>query len=184
MRRLALLAVAAAAAACSTAASKSAAKAEAQASRSGIYAVLETDRGLVEARLFPDDAPRTVESFTARARGGAYDGTEFGRAVPGFIIQEVGRSSGPVLALEVHPGRSFVKAGRVAMAPLGQFFVTLAPAPWLDGKNTVFGEVTAGLELLSAAASEPRTEKETDGRFIDRPLKPLKLNSVRIEDRK
>lgn len=156
----------------------------------GLYAVLVTPRGSVEARLFEDDAPKTVADFAARARRGDFDGTPLARAVPGFIIQGAGRSSGPPLELEASSGRGFRKEGRLA-APSqpggsvpGQFFFTLAPLPWLDGRNAVFGEVTSGFEVLADAAAGPRAERDASGAFLDRPQAPLMLDAVRIEERR
>ncbi|MBI3298822.1 MAG: peptidylprolyl isomerase [Elusimicrobia bacterium] len=186
MKRLVLLA---AMTACSSTPAKKADGDAAPGPKPGRYAVLVTSRGTVDIRLFID-APKAVENFTARVRGGELAGAEFGRVVPGFMVQVLGSKGGEALPLESSPGRGFEKAGRVALAEIAggaspdQFFITLSPAPWLDGKHTVFGEVTAGLELLTALAAEPREEREKDGRFVDRPVKPLIIESASIEERR
>ncbi|MBI5596507.1 MAG: peptidylprolyl isomerase [Elusimicrobia bacterium] len=176
--------------ACSSARPKTDAAADAPAAHRGLYAVLVTPRGSVEARLFEDDAPKTVADFAARARRGDFDGTPLARAVPGFIVQGGVRSADAALELEASAGRGFRKEGRLA-APSqpggsvpGQFFFTLAPLPWLDGRNAVFGEVTSGFEVLAAAAAGPRAELDASGGFLDRPQAPLMLDAVRIEERR
>lgn len=188
MRRLSAL-LAAAVLGCSSAPKEPPAPASASGPKPGLYAVLTTARGDVEVRLFKDDAPLTVAAFLEQAKAGAYDGAAFSRAVPGFLVQAAARSGGAPLPLEAAQGRGFEKAGRMAApraeggsAP-GEFFITLRPAPWLDGRHAVMGEVTKGLELLDAAAREPRRERGDDGSLLDAPLSPLRLSGVRFEDR-
>lgn len=155
----------------------------------GLYAVLKTARGEVEMRLFKDDAPKSVAAFVERGKAGAFDGAPFARAVPGAFIQAAARGAGGALPSEQVAGRGFDKPGRVAVplkdgAPAaGEFFVTLLPSPWLDGKHAVMGEVTGGLALLDAASREPRKERAEDGSFLDEPQSPLLIDSVRFEDR-
>lgn len=158
--------------------------------RPGTYAVLVTDRGPLAVRLFPNDAARTVEHFKSLVEGGSLQGVEFHRSIPGFLLQAAVKTSTAAIPLESTPGRGFAKPGRVAMAvedgasDASQFFITLSPAPWLDGKHAVFGEVTEGLELLEAASREPRTERDGSGVLIDRPHKPVRIESARLEERK
>ncbi|TBR23212.1 hypothetical protein EPO15_06480, partial [bacterium] len=138
---------------------------------------------------FKDDAPKSVAAFVAAAKAGAYDGSPFARAVPGFLVQAAARKAGGELPFESLPGRGFQEPGRMAVPAQdgvsvpGQFFVTLLPAPWLDGKHAVMGEVTKGLALLDAASREPRRERAADGALADAPLDPLRIRSVRFEDR-
>lgn len=172
MRRLAPLAAAAACACAGRQAPLPAAVPEGP--KPGLYAVLATDAGPVELRLFQDDAPKTVAAFTRSLRAGGFDGVPFARTVPGFLVQAAARGAGGRLPLEAVAGRGFERAGRVA-APAeggasaeGEFFVTLLPAPWLDGTHAVFGEVTAGLPLLDEAS---------------RSAAPLVVRSARLEDR-
>lgn len=150
---------------------------------------MSTARGEVEVRLFKDDAPLTVAAFVAQAKAGAYDGVPFSRAVPGFMLQAAAREAGAVLPLETAVGRGFEKAGRMAAprapggsAP-GEFFLTLLPAPWLDGRHAVMGEVTKGLALLDAAARGARRVHAADGALVDAPVEPLRIAGVRFEDR-
>ena len=144
-------------------------------SKPGLYAVLATARGDVEMRLFKDEAPKSVAAFVLQGKSGGYDGVPFARAVPGFLVQAAARAAGEAPPFEALPGRGFQDSGRVAIpardggsAP-GEFFITVLPAPWLDGKHAVFGEVTKGLALLDAASREPAGS--------------LRIESVRFEDR-
>ncbi|MBI5244000.1 MAG: peptidylprolyl isomerase [Elusimicrobia bacterium] len=176
-----------------------------------IFAVLETAQGIIEVRLLAQEAPKTVENFTGLASGKKewtdpasgqkttrplYDGSRFFRAIPGFIIQggdpKNDGTGGPGYAFEdeILPGRAFNRPGLVAMVNSGpntngsQFFITLAPLPWLTGKHTIFGEVVKGLEAALAIAAAPREAvDQATGRPIDRPKEPQFLKSVRIEER-
>ena len=156
----------------------------------GPYAVLETSKGRMIARLYADRAPKTVAHLRALTGGPKplYDGTLFHRVIPGFLIQggdPAGTGDGdpgvPV-ADEFSAGARFDKPGLLAMASWGpgtsqcQFFVTLAPAPDLDGKYTIFGELVEGLDVAKAIAAVPRDEKSGS----DRPIDPPVLASFRI----
>lgn len=172
--------------------------------KAGVFARLETGKGVIVARLWAKTAPAACANFIALAEGGKewtdprtgkktkkplYGGTRFFKVVPGFLIQggdplDSGEGGpGYFLKDELHPGRRFDKAGVLAMASSAadgagsQFFITLAPAPWLDKKHTIFGEVVSGLEAARAIAAVPR-----DGR--DRPLKPVALLKVTIDREK
>lgn len=176
--------------ACSSAHPKAGGASSGPSAHRGLYAVFVTQNGSVEARLFEDDAPKTVADFALRARRGDFNGLLLTRAVPGFMLQGGAPSADGGLELEAASGRGFGKEGRLA-APAeggksvpGQFFFTLAPLPWLDGRHAVFGEVTAGLALLDEAAAAPRLERDSSGRFVDRPASPLKVSEVRIEERR
>lgn len=188
MKKAALLFAAAASFGCASAPSAPEAASD-SAPKPGLYAVLKTARGEVELRLFKDDAPKAVAAFVERGKAGAFDGAPFARAVPGAFIQAAAKGGGGALPSEAVPGRGFEKPGRVAVpvkdgSPVGgEFFVTLLPSPWLDGKHAVMGEVTGGLALLDAASREPRQERAEDGSFLDEPLNPLRIDSVRFEDR-
>lgn len=190
MRRLLRPAAALLLCACSATLSKKEAVSPPSGAHRGLYAVFVTARGNIEARLFEDDAPKTVEDFSRRARRGDFDGTALARAVPGFLVQGGVRSSDAPLGLETSSGRGFAKEGRLAaparegMSVPGEFFITLAALPWLDGRNAVFGEVTSGLESLQEAALAPRLERDPSGRFSDRPESPLRIEKVLIEERR
>lgn len=154
----------------------------------GLYAVLETNRGTIELRLFPDEAPKTVENFVKLAKKPFYNGTIFHRVLPGFMIQggdPTGTGTGgPGYSFEdeIHPGRTFSKPGTVAMANTGpnangsQFFITVARTPWLDKRHTIFGEVVRGMETVAAISATSR-----DGR--DRPFEDQTLKSIKIVER-
>ncbi|MDA2808213.1 peptidylprolyl isomerase [Nocardiopsis suaedae] len=159
-------------------------------------ATLHTSEGVVEVAFFPESAPETVLNFAGLAEGelaenpetgkrAFYDGTVFHRVIPGFMVQggdPTGTGSGgPGYTFddEIDPGREFDRPGLLAMANSGpdtngsQFFITTAPAEHLNGRHTVFGEVTEGQEVVDAIS-----EVETDG--ADKPVEDVVLESVEI----
>ena len=122
-------------------------------------ATLHTNHGAIEVELFDDDAPKTVENFVKLARDGFYDGVIFHRVIPDFMIQggdPTGTGTGgPGYTFEDEANDRKVVRGALAMANAGpntngsQFFVVTAEAtPWLDGKHTVFGRVTTGMDVV------------------------------------
>jgi peptidyl-prolyl cis-trans isomerase B (cyclophilin B) len=137
---------------------------------------LHANHGAIAFVLYPDDAPKTVENFVKLARDGFYDGVIFHRVIPDFMIQGgdptgTGRG-GPGYQFEDEFNDHKVERGAFAMANAGpntngsQFFiVTTESAPWLDGKHTVFGKVTSGMDVVDAisavetdAADKPRSD--------------------------
>jgi peptidyl-prolyl cis-trans isomerase B (cyclophilin B) len=124
-------------------------------------ATLHTNHGPIGIELYPDDAPKTVENFTKLAQDGYYDGIIFHRVIPDFMIQGgdptgTGRG-GPGYTFEDEFNEHKVERGALAMANAGpntngsQFFIVTADAcPWLDGKHTVFGRVTDGMDVVDA----------------------------------
>jgi peptidyl-prolyl cis-trans isomerase B (cyclophilin B) len=139
-------------------------------------ATLHTNHGAIAIELYPDDAPKTVENFTKLARDGFYDGVIFHRVIPDFMIQGgdptgTGRG-GPGYTFEDEANDHKIERGALAMANAGpntngsQFFIVTADAcPWLDGKHTVFGRVTDGMDVVdeisnvdTAAADRPRAD--------------------------
>jgi len=120
---------------------------------------LQTNKGAIEFELFDDDAPKTVDNFLKLAREGFYDGVIFHRVIPDFMIQGgdptgTGRG-GPGYQFEDEFNDNKVVRGALAMANAGpntngsQFFIVTAEAtPWLDGKHTVFGRVTNGMDVV------------------------------------
>jgi peptidyl-prolyl cis-trans isomerase B (cyclophilin B) len=122
-------------------------------------ATMETNKGTIELELFDDDAPKTVENFKKLAGDGFYDGVIFHRVIPDFMIQGgdptgTGRG-GPGYQFEDEFNDHPVERGALAMANAGpntngsQFFIVTAGAcPWLDGKHTVFGKVTSGMDVV------------------------------------
>jgi peptidyl-prolyl cis-trans isomerase B (cyclophilin B) len=139
-------------------------------------ATLHTNHGAIEVELFDDDAPKTVENFTKLARDGFYNGVIFHRIIPDFMIQggdPTGTGTGgPGYAFEDEFNDNKVVRGALAMANAGpntngsQFFVvTTESAPWLDGKHTVFGRVTSGMDVVDAieqVATDARDKPHDD----------------------
>lgn len=156
-----------------------------------IYARFDTTEGQFKVKLFADGAPRTVENFVSLAEGTKtgtpfYDGTIFHRVIPNFMIQGgdpegTGRGGpGYRFADEFHPALKHSRPGMLSMANAGphtngsQFFITVAPTPWLDNKHTVFGEVVEGFDVVKTISGVPRNAQ-------DKPLREVKVNSVKIE---
>jgi peptidyl-prolyl cis-trans isomerase B (cyclophilin B) len=134
-------------------------------------ATLRTNHGVFELELFPGEAPKTVENFVKLARDGFYDGVIFHRVIPDFMIQggdPTGTGSGgPGYTFEDEFNEHKVERGALAMANAGpntngsQFFIVTADAcPWLDGKHTVFGRVTSGMEVANAISELPRDARD------------------------
>src|SRR5579862_6363510 len=168
----------------------------------GTYAVFDTSEGTIVCRLFEKEAPKTVANFIDLAEGKRewthpvsgkmskdrlYDGTIFHRVIPNFMIQGGDPAGtgfgGPGYQFEDETKGSphkFDKAGKLAMANAGpntngsQFFITVAATSWLTGNHTIFGEVVEGQEVVDKIANLPRNRQ-------DKPLKDVKLNSVKVE---
>jgi peptidyl-prolyl cis-trans isomerase A (cyclophilin A) len=168
-----------------------------------LYATLETSKGTLVVKLFSKDAPKTVANFVSLAAGEKewkdpatlqmtkrplYDGTIFHRVIPNFMIQggdPLGQGvGGPGYNFEdeFQSGRVFDKPGILAMANRGpntngsQFFITVAPTPWLNNHHTIFGEVVKNYDVV-----EKITKVQRDPR--DRPLEPITLKKVTISDK-
>src|SRR5438045_2476361 len=151
-------------------------------------ATMTTNHGTIELELFDAEAPKTVENFRKLSGDGFYDGLTFHRVIPDFMIQggdpEGTGRGGPGYQFEDEfpPGAPrFDRPGILAMANAGpntngsQFFVTLAPTPWLDRKHTIFGEVVEGMDVVDAMSRADRDQS-------DRPRTPVVLESVSIEE--
>jgi peptidyl-prolyl cis-trans isomerase B (cyclophilin B) len=148
-------------------------------------AKMHTTAGTIELELFDEDAPKTVENFKKLAGDHFYDGVIFHRVIPDFMIQGgdpdgTGRG-GPGYTFEDEINQHKVTRGALAMANAGpntngsQFFiVTTGAAPWLDGKHTVFGQVTTGMEAVDAIEALPTGQG-------DRPLEPPQIESIEFE---
>ena len=145
-------------------------------------ATLHTTHGPVELELFDEDAPKTVENFRKLAGDGFYDGLTFHRVIRDFMIQggcpEGTGTGGPGYTFEDEINDHKVVRGALAMANAGpntngsQFFiVTTEEAPWLDGRHTVFGKVTAGMDAVDTIEALP-----TDAR--DRPTERAGIERV------
>lgn len=127
-----------------------------------IKITMQTSKGDIDITLFPDDAPITVTSFLNLASKKFYDGLNFHRVIPNFMIQggcPTGTGTGGPgykFECECRPNRRHDKAGILSMANAGkntngsQFFITHNATPHLDGKHTVFGEVTSGQDVVDS----------------------------------
>src|SRR3712207_1691540 len=147
-------------------------------------ATLHTNHGAIEVELFDEDAPKTVENFRKLASDGFYDGVIFHRVIKDFMIQggdpQGTGTGGPGYTFEDEFNQHKIVRGALAMANAGpntngsQFFiVTTDAAPWLDGKHTVFGQVTSGMDAVD---SIERTA--TDGR--DKPREAVTMERVEV----
>jgi cyclophilin family peptidyl-prolyl cis-trans isomerase len=144
-----------------------------------------TTLGDVRIELFRDKAPKTVENFVTLVRKGFYTGLTFHRVIPGFMIQggcpTGDGTGGPGYTIkdEFEPTLRHDTPGILSMANSGpnsggsQFFITLAPTKWLDGKHAVFGRVRGGMDVVEKIAAVPR-----DG--SDRPKSPIRIVEVTV----
>ena len=167
----------------------------------GTYAHFNTSEGKITVRLFEADAPVTVKNFIDLAEGARewthpttrakshdklFDGTIFHRVIPDFMIQGgdplgSGRGGpGYEFADEIHPDLTFDRPYLLAMANAGpgtngsQFFITVTPTPWLNGKHTIFGEVIEGADVVDLI-SRVKTGSQ------DRPVEDVTIESVTVE---
>ena len=150
------------------------------------HATLTTNAGAISIELFDDDAPTTVENFRKLAGDGFYDGVIFHRVIPDFMIQGGDPTGtgmgGPGYTFEDEFNDHKVERGALAMANAGpntngsQFFVVTAEAtPWLDGKHTVFGRVTSGMDVVDAIS-----QVDTDAN--DKPREAVVIERVELVD--
>jgi peptidyl-prolyl cis-trans isomerase B (cyclophilin B) len=149
-------------------------------------ATMQTTEGPIVFELFDEDAPKTVENFRKLASDGFYDGLTFHRVIKDFMIQggcPLGTGTGgPGYTFEDEFNEHKIVRGALAMANAGpntngsQFFiVTTAAAPWLDGKHTVFGQVTDGIDVVDKLENV-----ETDAG--DRPNEPIGISSIELSE--
>ncbi len=149
-------------------------------------ATLHTSEGAIELELYPDDAPKTVENFVKLSRDGFYEGVIFHRVIPDFMIQGGDPTGtgmgGPGYEFEDEFNQHPVARGALAMANSGpntngsQFFIVTAEAtPWLDGKHTVFGKVTSGMDVVDRIEGADRDDD-------DRPRTPIAIERVELAD--
>jgi peptidyl-prolyl cis-trans isomerase B (cyclophilin B) len=143
---------------------------------------MTTNHGDIVLELFDEDAPKTVDNFRKLAEDGFYDGLIFHRVIPDFMIQggcpQGTGTGGPGYTFEDEINDHKVVKGALAMANAGpntngsQFFiVTTEAAPWLDGKHTVFGEVSDGMDVVDTIGTLP-----TDAR--DRPTQEARIERL------
>jgi cyclophilin family peptidyl-prolyl cis-trans isomerase len=155
--------------------------------------VIETTMGTIEVEMFRAEAPKTVENFVQLAQKGYYNGIIFHRVIPKFMIQggdptgtgTAGESIyGAKFEDEISPKLKFDRPGLLAMANSGpntngsQFFITTVPTDWLNGRHTIFGEVVAGMDVVSAIEKTP-TKKPND-----KPLKDVVMTKVYLKGAK
>lgn len=146
---------------------------------------IETNLGDIEATLFAKEAPKTVENFVALAHKKFYDGIIFHRVIPDFMIQTGDPTGtgmgGPGYKFrdEFSPNLKHGKPGILSMANSGpntngsQFFITVAPTPWLDNRHSVFGEVTKGMDIVEKISNAGRDAQ-------DKPFQEIKMVSVKV----
>jgi peptidyl-prolyl cis-trans isomerase B (cyclophilin B) len=148
-------------------------------------AVIHTKLGDIKLAFYPDLAPNHVESFISLAKKGFFDGTIFHRVVPGFVIQggdpntkDPDRSrhgmGGPGYQVKAEFSDKLHKRGTLSMARSAhpdsagsQFFICVADAPFLDGKYTVFGEVTSGMDVVDKIVAQPRDPRDNPTERIE-----------------
>jgi cyclophilin family peptidyl-prolyl cis-trans isomerase len=149
-------------------------------------ATMTTSEGPITIELFDEDAPKTVANFKKLAADGFYDGLIFHRVIKDFMIQggcpQGTGTGGPGYQFEDEFNDHKVVRGALAMANAGpntngsQFFLVTTPeASWLDGKHTVFGQITEGLDVVDKIEGKP-----TDGR--DKPVEDIKIDSLVISE--
>lgn len=148
-------------------------------------AVIETSKGDIYIDLFAEEAPKTVANFVKLARSDFYDGIIFHRVIPNFMIQtgdpQGDGTGGPGYQFEdeISDLLKHDRPGIVSMANSGpntngsQFFITERATPHLDGKHTVFGQVTEGMKVVKDIIRAPRDNR-------DKPLEPITMEDVRI----
>ena len=156
-------------------------------------AVIETTKGTIKFKFFPDVAPNHCAIFKMLANSGFYDGITFHRVIPNFVIQ-----GGDILSRDDNPRNDGTgdpgftinaefstknhKRGIISTARKGndinsassQFFICLADLPSLDGQYSIFGEVTAGMDVVNKIANSPKNESN------DRPLEEIIMKSVKV----
>lgn len=153
-------------------------------------AEIVTSKGTFVVKLRPDVAPKAVENFTKLAEKGYYNDVIFHRVIKQFMIQGgdptgTGRGGdsiwGKTFEDEYSPSLKFDKPGLLAMANRGpstngsQFFITVAPTPWLTNKHTIFGEVVSGYDIVQKIENTPTGA-------MDKPVEPVKILSIKIKN--
>jgi peptidyl-prolyl cis-trans isomerase B (cyclophilin B) len=149
-------------------------------------ATLHTSEGPIELELHADDAPKTVENFVKLSQDGFYEGVIFHRVIPDFMIQGGDPTGtgmgGPGYEFEDEFNEHRVVRGALAMANAGpntngsQFFIVTAEAtPWLDGKHTVFGRVTSGMDIVDRISAADRDAN-------DKPRTAITIERVELGD--
>ncbi|KAM0800091.1 peptidyl-prolyl cis-trans isomerase ppi1 [Usnea florida] len=150
--------------------------------------IVDTTMGSITLELYTNHAPRTCTNFSTLAQRGYYNGVIFHRVIPNFMLQTgdptgTGRGGASIYGEkfddEIDPALKHTGAGILSMANSGkntngsQFFITLAPTPWLDGKHTIFGRVKSGLRVVQRMGLV-KTGAE------DRPVDEVKIIRARV----
>jgi len=149
-------------------------------------AEFNTNKGNFKIELFGDKAPITVGNFLKLINSGFYNGLIFHRVIPDFMIQGgcphgTGRGGpGYTIRDEFHPDLKHDSTGILSMANAGpntggsQFFITVAPTPWLDKKHAIFGKVIKGMDVVETIS---KVEKDR----YDKPLNDVVINSITVK---
>jgi cyclophilin family peptidyl-prolyl cis-trans isomerase len=149
-------------------------------------AEFDTKMGKFKIELFSDKAPLTVGNFIKLVDKGFYNGLIFHRVIPNFMIQAgcphgTGRGGpGYTIRDEFHPALKHNAKGILSMANAGpdtggsQFFITVAPTPWLDGHHSIFGKVIEGMDVVESIS---KVNKDRN----DKPLKDVVISSINIK---
>jgi peptidyl-prolyl cis-trans isomerase B (cyclophilin B) len=149
-------------------------------------ATMNTTQGAITFELFDEDAPKTVENFRRLSSEGFYDGLTFHRVIKDFMIQggcpQGTGTGGPGYTFEDEINQHKVERGALAMANAGpdtngsQFFIVTAEScPWLDGKHTVFGRATAGMDVVDRLEGVATDD-------ADRPNEPIAITSIDLSE--
>lgn len=150
-------------------------------------AVFETNMGTFKAEIFKDKVPLTADNFLNLAKKGFYNNLTFHRIIDGFMIQggdpKGDGTGGPGYEIkdEFHPQLKHSSKGMLSMANAGpntggsQFFITLAPTSWLDGKHAIFGKVTEGMEIVDKIG-KVKTDSSSN-----RPISPIIIKKLSVE---
>jgi cyclophilin family peptidyl-prolyl cis-trans isomerase len=150
-------------------------------------AEFNTNMGKFKVELFGDKAPLTVGNFMKLVDKGFYNGLTFHRIIDKFMIQggcphgTGGGGPGYTIRDEFHPSLKHDSPGVLSMANAGpntggcQFFITVVPTPWLDGKHTIFGKVTEGMDIVISISKTPTDQ-------YDKPLKQVVINNINIKE--
>ena len=146
---------------------------------------LKTNHGTIRIEVFEQQAPKTAGNFLTLVRKGFYNGVVFHRVIPGFMIQggdpQGTGTGGPGYTIpdEFAPGLKHSGPGILSMANAGpntggsQFFITVAPTPWLDGKHAIFGRVIDGQAVVETISKLPRDRQ-------DRPREAARIETATV----
>jgi cyclophilin family peptidyl-prolyl cis-trans isomerase len=147
---------------------------------------LQTSVGTMRAEIFQDKAPATAKNFLTLVNKGFYNGLTFHRVIPGFMIQggcpKGTGTGGPGYTIpdEFHPSLKHDSPGIFSMANAGpntggsQFFITVAPAPWLNGKHAIFGKLISGQDVAQKIVGVPRDSQ-------DKPRSPVRIEKATVD---